>query len=256
MERLLAIAREKEAPVCVVGRDWVYERGEVGSGEWGVGSEKRSGQWLRIVKAPELAFVPQPATFWLALAGAHQLENATVALAALDVVQPTFPRLTPEAVEAGLANVHWTGRLQIVHQGEGTPTLLVDCAHNPDSAAKLRHALTHDYTYERLWLILGATADKDVAGIMSELLPLAEATIATISSHPRAADPAELARLAAELGYEIVTSPTIAEALMSAWRVAGAKDLICVTGSIFIVGDLLNQWESLQSRLFHDYVGT
>ena len=70
-----------------------------------------------------------------------------------------------------------------------------------------------------------------------------------MSDHPRAAQPGELARLATELGYEVAQAGTVAEAVAAAWQQAGPRDLICVTGSIFIVGDLLNQWEGLQSQL-------
>jgi dihydrofolate synthase/folylpolyglutamate synthase len=125
----------------------------------------------------------------------------------------------------------------------------VDCAHNVDSAEKLAYALTNDYLYERLWLILGATADKDVAGIVNILLPLAEGTIMTTSGHPRAANPGDLIQLAAEAGFEAQPAATVVEAVQTAWAAAGSGDLICVTGSIFVVGDLLNQWEGLQSGL-------
>ncbi|HEX6386514.1 MAG TPA: folylpolyglutamate synthase/dihydrofolate synthase family protein [Anaerolineae bacterium] len=257
LARLIDIAREREAPVTIVGQHWIYE-GRPATGE----------QELLVVKAPDSAFSlqplssnlrlpsPHPSSFILSLAGQHQLENAAVALAALHVVQPHFPGLDEAAVRQGLATVQWPGRLQILHQAEDTPTILVDCAHNPDSAAKLRYALTHDYDYERLWLILGAPTDKDIAGMMVELLPLAAGIIVTTASHPRSAAPEELLRLSAELGYEATLAADMETALTLAWENAGAHDLICVTGSIIVVGDLLNQWESLQSRLLRHYAVT
>ena len=194
-------------------------------------------------------FCPHPATFPLALAGDHQLENGTVALAALAAAQPHLPRLTLAAVRAGLATVAWNGRLQTLYHAAGAPTLLADCAHNAYSAARLRQALEHHYTFDRLCLIFGATEGKDVDGMLSELLPLAAHTIATISTHPRASAPADIAALAAGLGCTVETSPDISEAVKTAWRWAASGDLICVTGSIFVVGDLLNQWENLQTIL-------
>jgi dihydrofolate synthase/folylpolyglutamate synthase len=145
--------------------------------------------------------------------------------------------------------VQWNGRLQTVHTSPETPTLLVDCAHNVDSAVRLRHALAHDYQYEKLWLIFGASAGKDISGMLNELLPMAAGSIATISSHPRADDPQEIAKLAAEAGYEMAATTDLAEALAQVWSKAGPRDLICLTGSIFVVGDLLNQWENLHSTL-------
>jgi dihydrofolate synthase / folylpolyglutamate synthase len=238
--RLLEIAGERAAPMTVIGRDWLYEgRLDLHSGK----------QTLIIRQSADHTFIPDDATFSLALAGEHQLENATVALAALTAVRPHFPGLDLQAAQTGLATVAWPGRLQTLFEGEELPTILVDCAHNVDSAVKLRQALSHQYLYENLWLVFGATVDKDVRGMLAELLPLARMTIATASSHPRAAGADDLARLAAELGYDIMTAPTVEAAVSSAWLLADSRDLICVTGSIFVVGDLLNQWESLQSHL-------
>jgi len=258
--RLTDIAREREAPITVVSKNWTYTGCPSPVAELALrlpkGHPSPVEQELIIVSTPDSSFIPHPSSFILPLAGAHQLENAAVALAALDVVQPIFPALDVTAVREGLATVRWPGRLQILHQGENAPTLLVDCAHNPDSAQKLRYALTHDYDYARLWLILGAPTDKDIIGIMEQLLPLAHGIIVTSANHPRSATPAELARQAAELGYGATPAADIESALTTAWENAAPGDLICVTGSIIVVGDLLNQWEGLQSRLLRNYAVT
>ncbi|MEJ2747119.1 MAG: cyanophycin synthetase, partial [Anaerolineae bacterium] len=192
---------------------------------------------------------PHPSAFPLALVGDHQVENGAVAVAALVTVQSHLPKLTLEAIRTGLATVQWNGRLQIIHESPNTPTLLVDCAHNVDSAIRLRHALTHDYQYEKLWLIFGASAGKDVAGMLIELLPLAAGAVATISTHPRADLPQEIVDMAAENGFHMTASPDLTDAVIQTWQKAGPRDLICATGSIFVVGDLLNQWENLQEKL-------
>ncbi len=233
MKCLLEIAVEKESAISVVGQNWQFEG---------------RNQELVITKSPS-AFIPQPSTFALALSGEYQLENAAVALAALAAVQPDFPALSLSAVRTGLATVQWNGRLQIIHQSAYTPTILVDCAHNAYSAAKLGHALTHDYAYKNLWLVFGASSGKDIHNMLIELLPLAQGTVATLADHPRAVAPETISSLAAQSGYTIETSHNINEAVAIAWHKAGPQDLICVTGSIFVVGDLLNQWENLQSRL-------
>jgi len=241
LERLVEIANERHSKLYVVGRDWVYRNGDrdVTDGK----------QALIIERSADPAFIPPGSSFRLALAGAHQLENATVAVAALSHVRTRFPRLTLSTVAATTERVEWIGRLQIMHQERGTPTIVVDCAHNVDSASKLRIALSHDYHYDKLWIILGVTIGKDVAGMMNELLPLSETAIATVSTHPRASDPSAIAELAAELGYEVIQSANVREAVLTAWNLAGPRDLICVTGSIFVVGDLLNEWDTLKSQL-------
>ncbi|MCI0398853.1 MAG: bifunctional folylpolyglutamate synthase/dihydrofolate synthase [Chloroflexi bacterium] len=239
LARLEEIAAERQALLTLAGREWTWE--EIA----------RTPEYQRIVvhRLEKPGDELDNQEFTIGLAGRHQQENAVVALAALALVRPRFPGLTLATIREGLATVQWPGRLQQLYQGNGAPTLLVDSAHNVDSARKLAWALAHDYTYQRLWLVLGATADKDVPGILRILLPLASGTIMTSSGHPRAVEPGQLLRLATELGYEAQASPTVAEAVAAAWQAAGPGDLICVTGSIFVVGDLLNQWEGLQSRL-------
>jgi dihydrofolate synthase/folylpolyglutamate synthase len=249
LAKIKVVALDHAAPLTVVGRDWIYQPSARTNR-----AEKSGTQTILVEPPPDAALISSPMPFDLSLSGRHQQENAVVALAALEVIGGQLPQLTLDAVRRGLAEVFWPGRLQMLHPGDespgdGTPAILVDCAHNVDSAEKLAYALTNDYLYERLWLILGATADKDVAGIVNILLPLAEGTIMTTSGHPRAANPGDLIQLAAEAGFEAQPAATVAEAVQMAWAAAGSGDLICVTGSIFVVGDLLNQWEGLQSGL-------
>jgi dihydrofolate synthase / folylpolyglutamate synthase len=138
--RLEELAAERAAPLTQVGQAWQYAP---------LSQRIHNGyQTFRITHSPDAAFVPQDATFRLALAGRHQLENATLALAALHQVHGRFPNLTLDALREGLATVAWNGRLQIVHSAPGQPTLLVDCAHNADSAARLAYALAHDYAFD------------------------------------------------------------------------------------------------------------
>lgn len=246
MQRLTEIAQTKNAPLSVVGRNWRYDGGRR--------DQPIGKQELIICHSPDPEFIPQDTAFTLALSGAHQLENATLALAALHAAQPYLPQLDIRHLREGLASVQWIGRLQRLETGENMPAVLVDCAHNPDSAAKLRHALLHEYEYRRLWLVLGATEGKDVDGIMQQLLPLSDTAFATASSHPRALAPAVLQSRAAALGVEMEISAEVEEAFLRAWACASPGDLICVTGSIFVVGDLLNQWERIQSQLSRVFV--
>jgi dihydrofolate synthase/folylpolyglutamate synthase len=247
LEILSEFSASRGAPLTIIGRDWVRDdQVEL------VFENQHPYKWkklLRVSKAMEDGIIPPNSEFELALAGKHQQDNALVALAALDAIHPQFPELTMLAIKRGLAEVFWPGRLQILDEGYDRPTLLLDCAHNVDSAEKLATALRHDYRYESLWLIVGITADKDITGILSTLLPLTEKVIVTASSHPRASSPDELLRRAANLGFEAVASPNVAQALFTIRQEAKPGDLICVTGSIFVVGDLLNQWDSLQSKL-------
>lgn len=236
--RLRELAQERGVPLTAVSPQWQFQ-----------GADDPSGQALIITQSPDEAFIPTPSRFTLALIGDHQLGNAMVALGALNHLRPYFPALSATAVRQGLADVTWNGRLQTVYQSEQTATFLVDCAHNPDSVARLVDALNHHYTYQRLILLFGAPADKDVAKMLAPLVPLARLTITAAADHPRAAQPESLAQIVRELGGTAVIAASAAEGLTTAWQNAQPGDLICATGSIIFVGDLLNQWDSLKSSL-------
>jgi dihydrofolate synthase/folylpolyglutamate synthase len=275
---LQEIADERHAPLTVIGREWVYdarrsggagerrsrraqEQGSPGvgkSGEWGAESEEKSAirnpqsaitQELVIRRGPEADFIPAGTHFKLALAGEHQLENAAVALAALYQVREHFPGLTLPVLQMGLASVEWEGRLQLLQASNGgRPAILVDSAHNEDSARRLAFALTHDYDYKRLILIFGAPADKNILAMMHVLFPLAAEVILTAAQHPRASAPEWLSEQATMLGFSTTVTTSVADALTLACHKAGAGDLICATGSIIVIGELLNHWDTLQSR--------
>ncbi|MFZ1399630.1 MAG: folylpolyglutamate synthase/dihydrofolate synthase family protein [Candidatus Promineifilaceae bacterium] len=243
LAKLQEISQERGCALTVVGQDWLYA---------GNDANQPSQQTLTISHSAAPALIPSGSQFALPLGGEHQLENGTVALATLQHVQNQFPRLTLPVLQAGFASVRWPGRLDLIHPGDdATPALLVDCAHNPDAIRKLRDALHHSFSYNRLWLIFGAPADKDVPHMLADLLPLAHHTAMTTASHPRSATPEELAAMGKELGFEVTAVPNMHTALTTTWQQAQPGDLICVTGSIVVVGDLLNQWESLQSQLLN-----
>jgi dihydrofolate synthase/folylpolyglutamate synthase len=242
------IALEKQAPLTVIGREWQYA-----ALERELDQDLVAGpidQRIIITKSPDSTWAGEGSIFTLALIGRHQQDNALLAIATLDLVSGVFPELTKECVEHGLANLYWPGRMQILAQDSVNPALLVDCAHNVDSARKLASTLQNDFHYEHLVLIIGTTADKDVAGILKVLLPLSDHALLTSSGHPRASSPGELLKMTTEMGFECSAHANVVEALRAARKLTSAGDLVCVTGSIFVVGDLLNQWESLKSQLW------
>jgi len=222
MAKLQAIAHERKSALTVIGQDWQYKKAA-------------DSQTLCITKSPPALYIEEGDCFPLALRGAHQLENAAVALAALAVVQPHFPSLTADAVGDGFANVVWNGRLQ---QLQTSPTIITDGAHNADSAQKLADALRDEFNYNNLHLIFAVSGDKAVAEMMEILFPMAASITVTRSTHPRAAVPNELAIQAAQ--HPVTAAENLEEAMAMVMKIANADDLICVTGSLFIVGDLLN----------------
>ncbi len=167
----------------------------------------------------------------IALRGAHQTDNARLAIAALMLLGERGWRITPEAIARGLATVRWPARFEVV---EGSPTIVIDGAMNGASAARLRESLDA-LSFGQLVLVLGTSQDKDVAAIAAELVPGAAAVILTRSRHPRSASPATLAPTVRPLfdGPLFITDD-IPPALEQARALAAPDDLICVAGSLFV----------------------
>jgi dihydrofolate synthase/folylpolyglutamate synthase len=224
------IATARGAPLWVVGEQWQY------GGEVTPGSPPRSRLTIHGAPAGQTLLSP-PQTFDLALLGAHQRENGAVAVAALAAAHPSLPQLTAGAVARGLTTVHWPGRLQIVDPGP--PPLVADAAHNGESAQRLVAALRESFSYRRLWLIFGAGIDKDIEGMFDALLPAAAALLVVRAPHPRAASTLQLQEMARDRDRLALPFPTIAGAVAHARRAAGPGDLICVTGSLFVVAQVL-----------------
>ncbi|MFC1932079.1 bifunctional folylpolyglutamate synthase/dihydrofolate synthase [Chloroflexota bacterium] len=172
------------------------------------------------------------------LLGQHQLQNAATAVAALEVLAEKGFHVSGNSITNGLAQVSWPGRIQILSH---RPLLVVDGAHNPDSAHKLKQALEQYLDFDRAILIIGVSSDKDIAGIISELVPLFDKVIATHSIHPRAMPTASVVAEFSRHGVEAQATEDISIALPLALSMAGEKDIICVTGSLFVVAGTIEQ---------------
>ena len=173
------------------------------------------------------------------LLGQHQLGNAATAVAALEVLAEKGFNISRDSIIDGLARVSWPGRLQILRR---RPLIVVDGAHNPDSAQKLRQSLEQYFVFDRAILVIGASSDKDIAGIISELFPLFDKVIATCARHPRAMAPALLKAEFARHGVETQVVEGVSTALSQALALAGDRDLICVAGSLFVVAEAI-EWQ-------------
>ena len=171
---------------------------------------------------------------WLPLLGAHQLENAATAVAAIDVLVERGTNVPEPAIAAGLRDVHWPGRLEVLRD---RPLVVADGAHNGDSARRLREALRGYFQFRRLILVSGVSGDKALDDMARELAPQATLVIATRSQHPRAADPAVVAAAYTVAGAATEIAPSVAEALGGAFALAAPEDLVCVVGSLFVVAE-------------------
>jgi len=179
------------------------------------------------------------------LLGDYQLGNAATAVAALEVLAGRGFNISKDSIISGLAQVGWPGRFQILSHH---PLLIVDGAHNPDSAQRLKQSLKQYFNFDRAILVIGVSSDKDIAGIVSELAPLFDKVIITRSRHPRAM---ALPLLKAEFrrhGVEAQAVEAVSEALSLALAQAGAGDLICIAGSLFVVAEAIEQANRLCLR--------
>jgi dihydrofolate synthase/folylpolyglutamate synthase len=122
------------------------------------------------------------------------------------------------------------------------PFVVVDSAHNGDSANKLQAALRDFFPGHSVLLVFGASGDHPFDDSLRELLPLTQRVFVTRSRHPRAAAPEALAQTVADLGYKTAVVSNVPDALEAALKVARPDDLICVTGSIFTVVDAREAW--------------
>lgn len=179
--------------------------------------------------------------FRLGLAGDHQVSNAIGAARLLEELSDVGLPVATEAIVSGLSGVHWPGRLDLV-EIEPHGEILFDAAHNPAAAATLATFILQAYP-RKLPLVIGAMADKDTAGIISALRPAATEIICTASETPRAVPPSELAARVRQVAGEIPVTEEADpwRALIAGWR--GHKT-VCVTGSLFLVGQLLSTAES------------
>jgi len=224
------VCRGKAAELTVIGRDWTWEAGEA----------NLEGQWFQVSgSGPQVA----GRRFWIPLLGRHQLNNATVVVAAMEKLRQRGINVPETSIREGLRRVHWPGRLEILGR---RPFVVVDCAHNADSSRKLKAALEELFAYRHLILIFGASADKDIEGMMRELFPLAQQIIVTQARHARAADASALREQALALGWESTASDGLAEALSLALKTADSHDLICATGSVFVVAEAREAWAGMQ----------
>ena len=167
----------------------------------------------------------------LSLLGEHQKANAALAVGLVEGLSFHGFNLKPSAIRLGLYNTIWPGRCEVVGRN---PLIILDGAQNLASAQVLRKTIEDNFKYRKLILVLGISSDKDIAGICKKLGSLADEVILTRAATYRATPPAKLA------GYfkrKLHLTQSVKEAKLLAGSLAGKKDLILVTGSLFVVGE-------------------
>lgn len=171
------------------------------------------------------------------LRGPHQALNTVLVLAVVDSLRQQGWNLADESVRAGLLSVAWPARVEIVQRH---PTVVIDAAHNWESAKALVVSLGEEVSIRKRILIFAATKDKDVSGILRQLLPHFDSVILTrYLENPRGVPLEELDRLVTSMTHRVTHQASDPQ---SAWDLAKSlatpDDLIVVTGSFFLVAEL------------------
>jgi len=176
---------------------------------------------------------------YLPLYGAHQGRNAALAIAAVEsLIGAGGQPIAPEVLADGLAQVTSPGRLQLVGIA---PTVLVDSAHNPHGARALVTALRDSFDFDEWGVVLGAFADKDVAGIAAELAPAAAHVFATAPDSDRAEAPDTIADLIEQTGTPVTVHRGLADAAEAAraWAAGADRRAVVIAGSVILAGEAL-----------------
>ncbi len=170
------------------------------------------------------------------LIGDFQLENASAAIVALEVLSQQNSGVTGTAISEGLSRVQWPGRFHILKRD---PLVIADGAHNVYSIQRLIETMRKYLHCETYRIIFGTSSDKDIAGMAKELAAFSRDITVTISSHQRAASTAIIAEEFALHGIRVHQTKSVAEALAQTLATAQQNDCILVTGSLFIAGEAL-----------------
>ncbi|GAB4402094.1 MAG: folylpolyglutamate synthase/dihydrofolate synthase family protein [Anaerolineales bacterium] len=235
------IAAQRAAPLIEVGRDWLYAQD----------SHTLDGQSFLVWRADEQpqvnAFIEsgglyewEPTRLSIPLLGHHQVQNAATAYAALQTARGEGLALREDDIRRGFAQTVWQGRFEVLQR---YPPVVIDSAHNRDSALKLRLALDDYFPGQPVILLYGASEDKDIPGMFAELLPRVRRVIATQSTHPRAANSERLVALAHQAGCSARSIPDFLQAFAVARQIAAQQQaVLLVTGSIFIAAAARQVW--------------
>ncbi len=176
------------------------------------------------------------------LSGRHQLRNIALAMAAAEELKQFGFPVTPKQVELGIRQTHWPGRFQVL-PASVLPIgreMVLDVAHNPAGAWALRSALSANFAGRELTFVFAAMRDKAVQEIADVLFPTAAQVVLTHVNNPRAAATSELLEAGARSGATLYAEETVHAALSRARAVSSPDGIVVVTGSIYLVGEVMS----------------
>lgn len=172
--------------------------------------------------------------------GRHQVRNAAMAIAAAEILRQKGMPVDEQAIRRGLQDVRWPGRQQYL---PGPPRVLLDGAHNPEAMRSLCFSLAKEYNYDRLRILMGVMKDKDHRRMLRMIAPMAYEMVFCRPQMDRAEDPWLLQSEALALGARASVVESVSQGFQDLVERACADDLICVTGSLFVVGEVMAYFE-------------
>ena len=173
---------------------------------------------------------------YVSLIGKHQVDNAATAIATMEALRIKGLNIPTKAIRDGLGKVRWEGRLEII---QNEPLLVLDGAHNPNGIKIVRQTLEELFSYNRLILVLAIFSDKDYKKMVQIISPIADLIITTKAKNPRATPPQVIAKEAEQYinKNKIIATESIPQAINCALSNSKKNDLICITGSLYTVGE-------------------
>jgi dihydrofolate synthase/folylpolyglutamate synthase len=225
LEVLERVAKEKDSAFVLVGRDIKYERLTSSlDGQKLAISDERSAVSARRVELD------------IPLLGEHQIENAATAYAAL---KASGLEISNESIQKGFSRVEWPARFEILRR---QPPVVIDSAHNRDSALRLRQTLDEYFPGIPVVLIFCALEDKDIMGMLEELKPRLECVVATRADHPRAPSAEWIAEQVQKIDIPVEAVTPVARALERALELAGEQKMVLSAGSVAFAGEVSAAW--------------
>jgi len=226
LDVLVKIAKERNCDFTLVGRDVEFE----------ALSHSIEGQTLRI----STSNLP-PLELTIPLLGTHQVENAAVAYAAL---RTSGLNISDEALQRGFESAQWRSRFEIARR---EPPVIFESAHNQDSFSRMYQTLETYFPEKQVYLILGASEDKNLAGMFEVMKPKIKKLIATRADHPRAKEPESICQLAEQAGIATEAVEPVEAALQRALELSeNDGSIVLSAGSMFVTGEVMTAWDKME----------
>ena len=209
------VAHTKSAPVFMLGKDFTVRRTRTGYFSY-YGIENT---WHDL-QTP--------------LLGHYQVQNAALALAASELLNKLKAEISFKSIKNGLTKTRWPGRLEIVSD---KPLVILDGAHNLIAARNLSIFLAANLVNRRIILVVGILDDKPYESMLKSLLPVCSRAIITRAKTDRALPPQKLYATAKKIISDVTTVADVAKAAKHAIETAGPDDVVCIAGSLYVVGE-------------------